>query len=76
MSLHYVLELTCFQTSLVKTPLSNAGSVGLIPGPETKFPHAMLHPMLLRLSCVQLFETPWTVAPQAPLPMEFSRQEY
>ena len=28
------------------------------------------------LSCVLLFVTPWTVAPQAPLPMGFSRQEY
>ena len=28
------------------------------------------------LSPVQLFETPWTVACQAPLSMEFSRQEY
>ena len=28
------------------------------------------------LSCVQLFEIPWTVACQAPLSMEFSRQEY
>ena len=28
------------------------------------------------LSCVQLFVTPWTVARQAPLSMEFSRQEY
>ena len=28
------------------------------------------------LSCVQLFGTPWTVAHQAPLSMEFSRQEY
>ena len=27
-------------------------------------------------SCVQLFETLWTVAPQAPLSMGFSRQEY
>ena len=25
---------------------------------------------------VQLFATPWTVAHQAPLSMEFSRQEY
>ena len=30
----------------------------------------------LELSCVQLFATPWTVACQAPLSMEFSRQEY
>ena len=28
------------------------------------------------LSCVQLFATPWTIAHQAPLSMEFSRQEY
>ena len=27
-------------------------------------------------SHVRLFATPWTVAHQAPLPMEFSRQEY
>ena len=28
------------------------------------------------LSRVQVFVTPWTVAPQVPLPMGFSRQEY
>ena len=28
------------------------------------------------VSCVQLLETPWTVARQAPLSLEFSRQEY
>ena len=28
------------------------------------------------LSCVWLFVTPWTVSHQAPLSMEFSRQEY
>ena len=28
------------------------------------------------LSCVQLLVIPWTVAHQAPLSMEFSRQEY
>ena len=27
-------------------------------------------------SCILLFETPWTVAYQAPPPMRFSRQEY
>ena len=32
--------------------------------------------VLSRLSSVQLFATPWTVAHQAPLSMEFSRQEY
>ena len=28
------------------------------------------------LSCVRLFETPWTVAHQVPLSMGFPRQEY
>ena len=32
--------------------------------------------MNLVLSCVWLFATPWIVACQAPLSMEFSRQEY
>ena len=27
-------------------------------------------------SCVWLFVTPWTIAHQAPLSMEFSKQEY
>ena len=27
-------------------------------------------------NCMQLFATPWTISHQAPLPMEFSRQEY
>ena len=32
--------------------------------------------MLSHFSCVRLFVTPWTVAHQASLSMEFSRQEY
>ena len=32
--------------------------------------------MLSHFSCVRPFVTPWTVAHQAPLSMEFSRQEY
>ena len=32
--------------------------------------------MLSHFSCVRLFGTPWTVAPQAPLARGFSRQEY
>ena len=32
--------------------------------------------MLSRFSYVRLFATLWTVAHQAPLSMEFSRQEY
>ena len=36
----------------------------------------MCVPVLSDFICVQLFETPWTVAPQAPMFMGFSRQEY
>jgi len=36
----------------------------------------MLLLLLCFFSCVQLFVTLWTVALQAPLSMEFSRQEY
>ena len=37
----------------------------------------MLHAcMLSHFSHVQLFATPWTVAHQTPLSMEFFRQEY
>ena len=32
--------------------------------------------MLVTQSCPGLFSTPWTVAPQAPISMEFSMQEY
>ena len=32
--------------------------------------------VLSHFSCVQLFVTPWTVAPQAPQSLGFSRQEY
>ena len=32
--------------------------------------------MLSHFSCVQLFETLWTVACQAPLTVGFSRQDY
>ena len=35
--------------------------------------------MCVRVSCfsrVQLFATPWTIAPQAPLSVGFSSQEY
>ena len=36
----------------------------------------MVHLKACMLSHVLLFMTPWTVACQAPLSMEFSRQEY
>ena len=39
--------------------------------------HLRTHSLCARLfSCVQLFATPWTLVHQAPLSMEFPRQEY
>ena len=35
-----------------------------------------MHILVSMLSHVRLFVNPWTVAGQAPLSMEFSRQEY
>ena len=40
------------------------------------FPSKNIACTLSHLSHVQLFETPWTTAHQAPLSMGFSRQEY
>ena len=41
------------------------------------FPALSPLPILVcSLSCVRLFATPWTVACQDPLSIEFSRQEY
>ena len=36
----------------------------------------LLSAQLCMLSCVRLFATPWTVASQTPLSMEFSRQKF
>ena len=41
-----------------------------------KLPNYILICSVQLLSHVQLFETPWTVAPQTSLPWGFSRQEY
>ena len=38
--------------------------------------HAVVMVVVQSVSCVQLFETPWTVACQAPLYMVQPRQEY
>ena len=66
-------------TGPVKTPgpllcaSGNPGTLGETRAPRT-LPLACVIVQLL--SCVQLFVTPWTVAPQAPLSMGFPRQEY
>ena len=38
--------------------------------------YVYIHEKVKSLSRVRLFVTPWTVVYQAPLSMEFSRQEY
>ena len=50
-------------------------SLRLLPSPVTSL---LTQPLVLRqsFSRVRLFATLWTVAHQAPLSMEFSRQEY
>ena len=40
------------------------------------FPGNLWYGQACMFSCIRLFVTPQTVACQAPLPMEFSRQEY
>ena len=59
-----------------------AGSLPVPPGKSNYiciYVHAYItiHVCILKLlGCVRLFVFPWTVAYQAPPPMEFSRQEY
>ena len=38
--------------------------------------HNIIKMCVSATQCVQLFATPWTIAHQAPLSMEFFRQEY
>ena len=41
-----------------------------------KVHYSVIVAMVLSLSCVQLFVTPWTIIHKAPLSMGFPRQEY
>ena len=61
----------------LRTKSQTSRCIGLLPSPmysrsQTVFPESEKCEFL---SCVQLFTTLWTIARQAPLPMEFSRQE-
>ena len=52
---------------------------GCIPwstGPPRQYVSEISHMFCVALTCVWLFVTPWTVACQAPLSMELSKQEY
>ena len=66
---------TSLAVQWLKLRTSTPGGVGLIPGQGTKILHAVCVPAQ-SLSCVQFSATLWTLAHQAPLSMEFSRQEY
>ena len=61
-------------------PLSCGDPAGLPSWGHPSFPTHSFHSTRAnvpsRFSCVRLFETPWTVAHQAPLSMGFSREEY
>ena len=54
------------------------GGALVMGGGDGQSPRAgdLTHVLLLSFSRVGLFVTPWTVARQAPLSMEFSRQDY
>ena len=68
-------------TQKVKIELSYDPTISLLGGKNQKLglketPVANVPACAQLLSFVQLFVTPWTVAHQAPLSMEFFRQEY
>ena len=62
-------------TGMETTSPALAGGIFTTEPPGKPIFYYSLH-CVWPLSCVQLFATPWTVAHQAPLSMEFSRQEY
>ena len=62
---HHLLVSPTPQPLITTIPLSASMSLATLVKVKVK-----------SLSCVQLFATAWTVAYQAPLSMEFSRQEY
>ena len=62
MSLLCVMHCVEYQTALFNLTLKSAYVTGSVAG------HT--------LNCVRHFVTPWTVVHQAPVSVEFSRQEY
>ena len=69
----FVAKQACLVLWLSKPFLSNHSFTGVSHSPLVGF---INHLCVLSCGCVQLFANPWTVAHQAPLSMEFSRQEY
>ena len=59
---------------MVKNLPCRTGDVDSVSGLGARIPHE--RKKVKSLSCVRIFVTPWTLGHQAPLPMEFSRQEY
>ena len=73
--LHTTVKTQC---SKKKKRKNTRGRQSLPPAPlfQPHFPNHTHVNMWSMLSCVRLFETPWTVARQAPLSMGFPRQEH
>ena len=75
--LNHVSRLSC--EVLEKYNLCHFSISSLVEQNHTIFRaerYTTMHVCAQLLSCVQLLATPWTVAHQAPLSLEFSRQEY
>ena len=62
----------CLIMSYYTSPSPDLKTMLSLPCPS----HLYLSNVFWLLSLVQLFETPWIVAHQAPFSMELSRQEY
>ena len=70
--IHEKVVQKCPISSKKKNTTNNLLSVELLK----QLFNYLYSPMYCVLSCVRLLATPWTVAHQAPLSMEFPRQEY
>ena len=68
--IHFNIQYWSVNVSIWKSLLWTGYNICLAPSLTTEYE------WLKSLSRVRLFVTPWTVAHQAPLSMEFSRQEY
>ena len=67
-------EKSWLMRSLKETALWDAGTLGVLLTVTCTHAHSMY--VVSHSVVSDIFVTPWTVAPQAPLSIEFSRQEY
>ena len=74
LTLRFLLKIFCLIFHYYKNPLK--AETGMPPFCSSLNSHCLVVRLCVVLSRVWLFATPWTVACQALLSMEFSRQEY